>query len=131
VSTSFTIAMGGLDISGATEKEIEALVALIVQDVAAYANVEEADVVVTVTDLGDGVTEVEVVITVDSETAVSSLTATVSNIDEDDFVETADSKFVSNDGLDVDGVTGGSFSGVAALVPTAFAVLCALVALLF
>jgi hypothetical protein len=131
VFTRFRIAMRGLDISEATEKEIEALVALIVEDVAAYANVNEDDVMVTVTDLGDGATDVEVVITVDNEAASSTMTATVSRIDEDDFQETKNSELVSNDGLEVDEVAGGSFSGVAALVPTAFAVLCALVALLF
>jgi hypothetical protein len=131
VSISFTIAMEGLDIPGATEKEIEALVALISEDFAAYANVEEADVMATVTDLGDGVTEIEIVIMADNESASSAVTANVTNINETNFVEIADSKLVSKDGLKVDEVMGGSFLGVAALVPTAFTVLCALVALLF
>jgi hypothetical protein len=70
------------------------------------------------------VTEIEIVIMTETEADSSAVTSSVTNIDEDDFVETADSKLASKNGLEVDEVTGGAFSGVAALVPTAFLPFC-------
>lgn len=132
VSSSYTIELHGIDISSASEKEIDMLIEDITLDIANYllgGKKDIADVEVTVSSDDDEHVEVEITVTHD-ESITTFAAAKMNAIDETSLPNTEDNKLADKKGIEVEGVTT-SLSGVFSVVPTVFALLCAVVALLF